>query len=150
MVKITKEGLEKIKEELNILKKEKRKEISKKIKHAAAFGDLSENAAYTEAKEEQAFVEGKIAELEYQIKNSEIIEGDSCDTIEVGRTVELKEEGGGKEEYTIVSPFESDPILKKISSKSPLGEKMIGLKIGDSFEILIPDGKIKYIIEKIK
>ncbi|MDD2913133.1 MAG: transcription elongation factor GreA [Candidatus Pacebacteria bacterium] len=145
----TKEGLEKINKELEYLKTEKRKDISKRIKEAASFGDLSENAAYTEAKEEQAFLEGRIRELENKVREAKVVEKGNYEKVEIGSTIVLSY---GKEEisYTLVDTSEADPFKNKISFSSPLGEKLFGKRVGDSVELSLEEGKIKYTIKEIK
>ena len=149
---ITKEGLEKLKKELDYLRNEKRKEIAARLKHAASFGDLKENAAYTEAKEAQGFLEGKILELTHIIKNAKIINKGNTDKVQIGSTVTIagKEQPSQKERYMIVGRAEADPFAGKISAESPLGKKMINLKIGDSFKVETPEGIIRYEILKIE
>lgn len=149
---ITKEGLEKLKEELNYLKKNKRKEVAVKLNHAISFGDLSENAAYDEAKEDQAFVEGRIRDLENLIRNSSIVDDSlmGAEFVHVGSEVILSF-NGKEEKFIIVGNTEVDPMENKISEDSLLGKKMINKKVGDSFELELPDGeKINYKIKNIK
>lgn len=145
----TEEGLERMKKELEYLKKDKRREISRRIKEAASFGDLSENAAYTEAKEEQAFLEGKIMDLENKIREGEVIEKGETGKAEIGSTVVLLD--GDKEEgYTLVDSAESDPLDNKISFSSPLGKELLGKRAGDSVTLFFEDEKTNYIIKEIK
>jgi len=143
---ITKEGLEKLKKELDYLKTEKRKEVAERIREAKELGDLSENAEYTEAKEEQAFFEGKIIELEYVIKNSQIIKSDKkSDIVRVGSKIKL-ESGNEQFEYIIVGSNESDPSSGKISNESPLGKAFLNKKIGDEVSVEVPQGVKKFKI----
>jgi len=146
---ITKEGLEKLKEELNYLKTVKRKEIAEKLKHAISFGDLSENAAYHEAKESQAFLEGQILELQEAIHNSVVISGaKNKDVVDIGSTVEI-EKDNEKLRFQIVGAHESNPSEGKISNESPLGKALLNRKRGEIIEVETPTGKIKYKIRKI-
>mgnify|MGYP006283574865 CR=1 FL=1 len=142
---ITKEGLQKIKEELNYLETQKRKEVAEKLRHAASFGDLSENAAYEEAKEEQEFVERRISELKRAINESTVVEKTDQSEVQLGSkvTVSSKED---KEVYSIVSSNETDMLEGKISVDSPLAKAMMGLKKGDRFKVETPGGKINYKI----
>lgn len=146
---LSKEGLEKIKKELEYLKTVKREEITARLKQAISFGDLKENAAYDEAREAQGFVEGKIMELENILNNSEVVEKKTNGLVEIGSTVTIS---NGKEEdkYTIVSPPEADPFKGNISSESPLGKSLLGLKVGDSASINTPDGKVGYKILNVE
>jgi len=148
---ITKQGLEKLKQELHELKTVKRKEMAQRLKHAISFGDLSENAAYSEAKDAQAFLEGRIAELEQTVKDAVIITaGSSRDTVGVGSIVTLKNKQSGEEEvFTITGSAEADPLQGKISNDSPLGKTLLGHKKGDTITFELPDGKTDYTILKI-
>ncbi|MDD4436990.1 MAG: transcription elongation factor GreA [Tissierellia bacterium] len=146
---ITIEGLEELKSELEELKLVKRKEISEKIKAALAFGDISENAEYDEAKNEQAIVEARIAKLEIMIKNAKVIKTTKKNgVINIGSKVKIKDlEFDEEMEYTIVGSAEADPFKGRISNVSPLGEALIGKKIGQIIEVDSPAGdKIKYEI----
>lgn len=150
-VYLTKEKLDQIKKDLEELKKVKRPDIILKIKEARALGDLSENAEYHSAREEQGFIEGKIEELEYMVKNAKIV-GDSCKsngTVDVGCKVSCSVAGDGKAEFMIVGSAEADPLSGKISNESPIGKALMGKKVGDSVEVDIPAGKVKYKIVKI-
>ena len=146
---ITIEGLEELKSELEELKLVKRKEISEKIKAALAFGDISENAEYDEAKNEQAIVEARISKLEIMIKNAKVIKTTKKNgVINIGSKVKIKDlEFDEEMEYTIVGSAEADPFKGRISNVSPLGEALIGKKIGQIIEVDSPAGdKIKYEI----
>jgi transcription elongation factor GreA len=148
--KITLETFKKLKEELEYLKKEKRREIARILKHTASFGDLSENFAYQQAKEEQAFVEGRIRELESILSEAEILQNNESKTIvDVGSVVTLTS-NGKEEKFQIVDPEEANPKERKISLKSPLGQALINKKVGDTVEIQTLNGKIKYKILKIE
>jgi transcription elongation factor GreA len=152
--RITKEGLEKLKKELEDLKTVKRKEIAERLKHAISFGDLSENAAYSEAKEAQIFLEHRISELEQLIKKVVVFEAVKSDKIQIGSVVTIEEVAGDKttseEKYTVVGATEADPLRGKVSPESPLGRAMISRRAGDSFTFNAPGGKIKYKVLKIE
>ncbi len=146
---ITAEGLEELKAELDELKLVKRKEISEKIKAALAFGDISENAEYDEAKNEQANVESRIAKLEIMIKNAKVIKTSKKNgVVNIGSKVKIKDlEFDEEMEYTIVGSAEADPFKGRISNVSPLGEALLGKKLGAIIEVESPMGdKIKYQI----
>ena len=143
----TREGLEKIENEIEYLKTVRRKEVSERIKVALGYGDLSENAEYDEAKNEQAQVEERIAKLELMVRNARIIDEDSLtdDVVNIGSTVKVKDlEDDEEDEFIIAGSVESDPLEGKISNESPVGSKLIGLKVGDVAEVEVPDGIIKY------
>ncbi len=145
---ITKEGLQKLKDELKELVDVKRPEIAQKIQEAREMGDISENAAYDEAKREQSFIEGKIAELEDIIKTSKVAEGGTSGVVVVGSTVKVHIEGS-EEEFHIVGAPEANPSERKISHESPLGSALLGKKVGDKIEIEVPVGKLTYTVLSI-
>ncbi|MFA6271552.1 MAG: transcription elongation factor GreA [Patescibacteria group bacterium] len=146
---ITKEGLERLKLELQTLKTIKRKQIAERIREAKELGDLSENAEYTEAKEEQAFAEGKIIELEHVIKNCQVIEsGKLSDSVVVGSKIKISSDGI-ESVYTIVGSNEADPANGRISNESPMGKAFLNKKVGDSVEVKIPQGFKQFEIVKV-
>ncbi|MBP9718369.1 transcription elongation factor GreA [Candidatus Gracilibacteria bacterium] len=152
---VTKEGFEKLKEELNFLKEVKRKEVAERLREAISYGDLSENAEYEEAKNEQAFVEGRILELEEKIKFAKIIDDQHKGVIvQLGSRVVIQNVSGkGKpeeEEYTIVGSTEADPINHKVSNVSPVGKALLDKRVGDVVKVTAPAGHIEYKIIKIK
>ena len=131
----TAEGLKKVKEELHYLKTTKNKEIIKLISEAVAFGDLKENAAYHDARDKMAFLRMRIAELESAINEAVISEKKETDKIQIGSEV-LILLNGKEEKYHIVSSGESDILKNKMSYQSPLGQKLIGQRVGQEFEFL--------------
>lgn len=150
---ITKEGLRKLKEELDYLKTVRRQEVAQRLKEAISYGDLSENSEYEEAKNEQAFVEGRVLELEQKIKNAKIIAEKKTDVrsskeVDIGSTVTVanRTDNDDPETYTIVGSTEADPLEHKISNESPIGKALLSKKKGDSVEIASPSGKIEYEI----
>ena len=126
----TREGLQKLKDELHYLKTTKNKEIVKLIAEAAAFGDLKENSAYHDARDKMSFLRMRIAELEGAINEAVIKEQEVSDKIQIGSKIVILF-NGKKEEYHVVAPTESDILKNKISYESPLGKKLIGKKIGE-------------------
>ena len=147
---LTKDGLAKLKADLKKMKEETRHEVAARIKDAIEFGDLSENSKYEEAKNQQAFVEGKIAELEYLIKNATIKEGVvSSDAVDIGNVVHVEVEGG-QEKFKIVGAHEADPLNGMISYESPIGQALIGKKKGEEIEVTVPAGMIRYKITNIE
>lgn len=150
---LTQEGLDKLEEELNYLKTEKRTEIAERIKVALGFGDLSENSEYDEAKNAQAANEIKIAELEEKIKYAKIIDESEIDTevVQVGNIVKVLDmEFDENIEYTIVGSTEVDTANNKISNESPIGKALLGKKKGNIVEVQAPVGIIKLKILSIK
>ncbi len=149
---LTAEGLQNLKDQLEYLKTEKRKEIAEKIKEALSFGDLSENAEYDAAKNEQGEVEEKIIKLENTIKNAKVIEDDTSSKgiVTIGCKVMLYDEEFEEEiEYTIVGSTEANPALYKISNESPLGTALLGKKKGAEVQVDAPQGVMKYKILKV-
>lgn len=149
---LTQEGLDKIKQELEQLKTQKRQEVAQRLKEAIAQGDLSENSEYDAAKEEQAFVESRIITLENMIRNAKIIDGLNQDknVVNVGSKVTIEEQpDGDRETYTIVGSAESDPSSFKISNESPIGKELIGKKIDEIVNVSTPSGTIQFKIVEI-
>ena len=148
---LSKEGLEKIKSELDYLTTVKRKEIADRLEHAKSLGDLSENSEYKESKEALAFLENRILRLEDIIKRAVIIEKSAGPRIQIGSTVVARKEDPSNQEgktcqYNVVGQEEADISAGKISNRSPLGNALIGKKKGDSIVIDTPRGKVKYKI----
>lgn len=146
---ISKEGFEKLEQELEHRTKSLRREIADRIQRAKEMGDLSENAEYSEAKDAQAFNEGRIIELTNLLKNLTIVEVDHKDSVSMGSVVTAKVNGVEKE-YTIVSFNEVNPIEGKISNESPLGVAFLGKKKGAKVVVETPKGKMEYEILKVK
>ncbi len=149
---LTKEGMAKLREELEYLKIEKRKEVSEKIREARSFGDLSENAEYDEAKNEQAEVESRINTIVNMLKYARVIDESEIanDVVGLGVTVVIHEVGEDDEEtYSIVTTTEADPVQNKISQDSPVGKALIGHKAGDTVTVESPAGKIDFEIVSI-
>lgn len=146
---ITKEGLAKIKQELDELKNVKRRELAERLRKAIAFGDLSENFDYHNAKEEQEFLERRIAELEDTIADSKVVGISlSKETVSLGCTV-LLESAGEKFSFTMCEPQLSNPLEGKISVDSPMGQALVGKKKGAIVQVETPQGKTKYKILEI-
>lgn len=147
---ITKEGLEKLKEELNYLKTQKRQEIARRIQAAKDLGDLSENAEYSEAKEQQSLNEAKVIEIEETVKNAETIDDRHVGSgvVNIGSTITVKN-GKSERTLTIVGSNEANPYDGKISNESPLAISFLGHKVGDRVEVEAPKGKIIYSIVDI-
>ncbi len=151
-IKITEDGLIKLKEELETLKTQGRTDIAEKIKVARGYGDLSENSEYDEAKNEQAKIEARIVELEAMLKNIEIIEDvkGSAKTVVLGVKVKALDMEFDEEcEYRVVGSTEANPLEGKISDESPLGKALLGKKIGDEVIVDAPAGELKFKILEI-
>lgn len=151
-VYLTREGYEKLIEELEYLQTVKRRELSKKIGTARAHGDISENAEYDAAKDAQAFNEMRIAKLEGNLSRVRIIDDEDIpkDEVLIGATVKLMNlDSGGELEYTLVSEVEADYDQGKISVTSPVGKGLCGCKENEVAEITVPAGVLRYKILKI-
>jgi transcription elongation factor GreA len=148
---ITREGLEKLKKELEDLEINKRREIAKRLQEAAAMGDLSDNAQYQETRREQSFLEGRILELKNIIRNAKIIKKDETKNglIKIGSSASLKVDGL-EQKLMIIGESESRPLEGKISYQSPLGRSLLEKKEGDIFEFEAPGGTIKVEILKVE
>lgn len=146
--RLTKDGVA----ELEVEHKElvvQRAPIAERIKTAREFGDLSENAEYTSARQEQERVEGRIAEIENILQNVEIIvkpKGDS--KVQLGSSVKLQA-GGKTKQFQVVGTVEADPLNGKISDESPIGQALLGKKLGDEVEIKTPAETATYKIAEI-
>lgn len=147
---ITKEGLQKLKDEFDERRNKLRQEIAQAIKEAKEQGDLSENAEYAEAKNQQNENESKIAELEMIIKNSQIVEKDESQKgAQIGSVVKVKL-NKNEMNFTIVGSNEADPANFKISNESPLGKAFMGHVAGDAVKVSTPKGVIEYKIISVK
>ncbi|MCD7784690.1 MAG: transcription elongation factor GreA [Oscillospiraceae bacterium] len=146
---ISRDGFNKLQEELEYLVTVRRKEVAERLKEARSYGDLSENAEYDEAKNEQGMLEAQIADLEVVIANAIIVDDDSLslDEVGVGSFVKLKDFDMDEIlTYQIVGSTESDPDNDKISDESPIGKACLKKKIGDVFEVEVPSGTLKFEI----
>jgi len=151
-VYMTEEGLEIIKEELKVLKLEKRPEIIDAIKEARELGDLAENTDYHSAREEQAFLESKIQELEKIVENAVIIKNGNTNEVGLGAIVILQYDNdiNDVEEYKIVGSKEADPSKNKISNESPLAQAIMKRKKGEVVIVESPNGSYEVKIIDIK
>src|SRR4051812_22806489 len=145
---LTPEGLEKLKQEIEILSTDKRREVAERIKEAREFGDISENSEYDDAKNEQAMLEARIATLEDKLRSASVINPSelSADLVRVGSVVHVKDSGSGKSlTYTIVGSTEADPTSTKLSNASPAGKALAGRRKGDAPKITLPNGKTREV-----
>lgn len=150
-VQLTREGLEKLKAELELLRTQGRTEIAEKIRVARGYGDLSENSEYDEAKNEQAKIEARILQLEKMLENVVLIEeGVDTETVCIGVTVTVLDMDFDEElTYKLVGPAEADPLSGLISDDSPVGRALIGAKEGDEVVAEAPVGEIRFKILSI-
>ena len=148
---LTKEGLAKLKIELEDLKGPRRRDLAKRLRSAIQMGDLSENADYHKAKEDQAFLEGRIQEIEYLLRHAVVIEKNaSAETVGLGNHVTIQEGNSPPETYHLVGAKEADPRNGKISNESPIGRALADHRIGEVVEVDTPSGKLRLKILKIE
>jgi len=149
---LTKDGFQKLQDELDYLHTTKRKEVANRLHEAMEGGELIENAEYEAAKNEQAFVEGRIQELEILLASAHIIDEAAAhqnpNVVQVGDTVTIQESGGSPESYTIVGAAEADPRSGKISNESPIGKALLNHRTGDVVVVEAPGGSFKVKIIK--
>lgn len=148
----TKEGLQKLKDELNDLKTRGRTDIAKQIAEARDKGDLSENAEYDAAKDAQGLLELKIAKLGTVVGNAREIDESNIDTSKVSILSKVKiqnKKNGMEVTYILVSEEEADLKAQKISIKSPIGKGLLGKKVGQVAKVVAPAGKMEFKILEI-
>lgn len=147
-IQFTANGLDELKVELADLQISKLPAAIDRVARARDFGDLSENAEYHAAKEELSFIEGRIEELENIVAKAYVVDKKDTSTVDIGCrvTVELS---GKEHTYDVVGEWEADPMKKKISHTSPLGQALVGKKKGETVEFQAPAGKVVYKIKKI-
>ena len=150
---LTPEGYEKLKQEIEYLSNEKRREVAERIRVAREFGDIAENSEYDDAKNDQMLLEHRIATLEERLKAARVIEkGEvSTDAVSIGSHVTLKDVDANETvEYHIVGSAEANPAEHKLSNESPVGKAIIGRKKGETVEVSAPRGALKFKIVDIK
>ncbi|MBP6994143.1 transcription elongation factor GreA [Candidatus Woesebacteria bacterium] len=152
-IQFTKEGHKKILEELEHLKTNRHTAAKDRLAKARAMGDLKENSEYHAAKEDLSVIVGRISELEEMLRWAEIIDDAvakiESDLVRLGCRVVVEKEGQ-RDEYHIVGEFEANPMQKKLSSTSPIGQALLGKRKGEVVEVAIPSGKHTYTIVDVK
>lgn len=153
-VPVTREGLERLKEELHELKEVRRPQIVEAVAEARSHGDLRENAAYDAARQDQAMNEKRIGDLEALLRNAVVVEEGvrgGGDAIQVGSTVVVVYEGDTEEEtYTIVGAIEAKPSQGRISNESPIGRALIGKRPGQTASVVTPGGTQRLTVKRIE
>ena len=150
---LTPEGYEKLKQEIEFLSNEKRREVADRIRTAREFGDIAENAEYDDAKNEQALLEHRIATLEERLRSARVITKKDVakDVVSIGSKVKLRDlDAKQTVEYRIVGSAEANPAEHKLSNESPVGKAIIGRKKGEVVEVAAPRGALKFKILDIK
>ncbi len=148
IILVTKSGLDQLKSQLADFQT-KRPQVVDRLSIARSMGDLSENSDYISAKEELAFLDGQIAEVESIIQNAQVSEPADVTTVQFGHHVSVKV-GASQAVFHIVGEWEADPMKKRVSHSSPLGQALMGKKIGDKVEVDAPVGKVAYTIVGIE
>ena len=149
---ITKQGLANLTQELSDLVKHKRPEIAERIKEAVALGDLTENAEYAEAKDQQGFMEGRISEIENILRTVQVVSATprGRSFVQIGCAVHLAIlHGQGRKKFMIRGKGEGRPEKGEISSDSPIGQAILGRKVGDEVEVPTPAGNKRFKIIRI-
>jgi len=148
---LTAKGAAKLRKELEALKGPGRAEIAERLRKAVRQGDLSENADYTNAKEQQAFLEGRILELETLLRKATIVERPgSSGQVEIGSTVVVSEDSQNKSTFLIVGAKEASPREGRISHESPIGNALMGKKVGETAQAETPGGRIRLKILEVR
>jgi transcription elongation factor GreA len=150
---LTKEGYDKLREEIEILSTQRRREVADRIKTAREFGDIAENAEYDDAKNEQAMLEARIAKLQERLAGARVIEKKEIakDVVSIGAKVRLRDVSAKQTvEYHLVGSAEANPAEHKLSNESPVGKAIIGKKKGETVEVATPRGSLKYKILEIR
>jgi transcription elongation factor GreA len=152
-VVLTPEGYEKLKQEVDFLSNEKRREIAERIRVAREFGDISENAEYDDAKHEQALLEHRISMLSERLKHARVLDRGQVksDVVSIGTRVRLEDIDAGETiEYDIVGSAEANPAENKLSNESPVGKAILGRKKGETVQVAAPRGSLKFKIVDIQ
>jgi transcription elongation factor GreA len=148
---LTRQGHQRLEQELHHLRTVRRQEVARRLHQALAEGDILENAELEDARNEQAFVEGRVLELENMLRNAAIIEeAGPREMVGLGSHVTVVEGGGPPETYHIVGSAEADPTNGLISNESPLGQALLGQKVGDKATVNAPAGLLEFEIVGIK
>ena len=149
---LTPQGLTTLKAELEELRTQRRQAVAERIQKAKEIGGTVDNAEYDEAKNEQAFIEGRIMTLDSLINNAEIISAKSgpSDIVHIGSVVTVLNHKGKKGKYTIIGSAEADPAHGKVSNVSPIGQALLGKRVGDVAEVNAPAGKLKLEVVSIR
>lgn len=151
-LEITREGIDKLNEELRVLQDERLKDLSERISAASSEGDVSDNSEFEDLKEEYYYVEERIREVKDILKRADILEEGSLDgTIGLGSRITVKADDDDEEEtWLLVNEEESSAMDLRISDESPVGLALLGKSAGDSVTITTPDGDLTYTIISVK
>ena len=151
-VPLTKDGMERLKQELDQLINVRRHEVADRIHQSKELTSAQNSSEYEEAKNEQAFVEGRIMTLEHMLQNAIVIDEEAAhhaSRVQIGSTVHVSDGSGKAMEYTIVGGAEAQPTKGLISNDSPVGLALLGKRVGDEVQISVPKGVLKLTVKKI-
>lgn len=151
-VLLTEEGLARLEKELEYLKTVRRPQVAERIRQAKELASTQNNAEYDDAKNDQAFVEGRILTLEKLIQDATIIDEEQAhhaSQVQIGSTVHLVDAQGKRQQFTIVGSAEADPKDGKISNESPVGQALLGKRVGDEVQVSVPKGLLRFTVTKI-
>jgi transcription elongation factor GreA len=144
---LTQAGKTRLEEELTDLRTRRRPELHTRIQEATESGDISDNSEYEELKDEWASMEARIYELEQTLERAEVIQRENGEeTIGLGSKVTLRSDDGEEETWILVSPQEANSLDGTISTQSPVGEALVGRRVGDSATVRTPSGSIVYTV----
>lgn len=149
---LTTEGYSELQKELETLRTTDRQEVAERIRDAITYGELTENSEYEDAKNAQAFLEGRIEDLKHIMQIARPLDPDDIPTdhVGIGSIVTVRDSDDDDWEFTMVSPVEANPNRDKISDESPVGEALIGKRVGDKVTVNTPAGKMRYEIISIR
>jgi len=146
---LTAEGLKALQDEVNLLSTVKREEVAERIRAARDFGDITENSEYDDAKNEQAMIEHRISLLQEKLRRARVIKDSEIDTekVSIGSTVTLRDSDAGEVRvYTLVGSAEADPVKARLSNESPVGQAIMGKRVGEVVTVPVPVGSLNYEI----
>lgn len=149
---LTREGLERLEKELEHLRNVRRPEVAERIHAAKELASTQNNAEYEQAKNEQAFVEGRIITLERLLQNATVIDQEAAhhaNRVQLGSKVSVEADDGKTVEYTIVGPAEAQPTAGLISNESPVGQALLGKRVGDQVQVQVPRGLVRLTVTGI-
>ena len=150
---LTPRGHDKLEQRLDYLRNVQRREVAERIRDSKQFGDLTENAEYEDAKTEQALVESQISEIRRVLQIAQVLDFETIPTdyVGIGSIVKMTSLDDGDEwEFTLVGSVEADPDNDLISDESPIGEALVGKRVGDKVCIQVPNGAVQYRIDSIR
>ncbi len=150
---VTREGLEKLQQELEYLTDVRRREVADRIRQAREFGDISENSEYDDAKNEQGLLERRITDIQRRVRNAKVVDPSQtdADSVDLGTLVTLRPVGKGEERtFEIVGSNESDPTSGKLSHASPVGRAVLKRRVGETVTVATPRGSTEYEIVNVE